>query len=83
MPDTTESTCSQENKDQENQAQNTTIILNIDKEEFQKLQESDSTLESIRKLVREGRTTGNTGKFFQRKGLIYRKWRPKDSHEDD
>ena len=45
MPDTTESTCSQENKDQENQAQNTTTILNMDKEEFQKLQESDSTLE--------------------------------------
>ena len=83
MPNTTESTCSHENKDQENQAQNTTTILNMDKEEFQKLQESDSTLESIRKLVREGTTTGNTGKFFQRNGLIYRKWRPKDNHEDD
>ena len=67
MPDTTESTCSQENKDQENQAQNTTTILNMDKEEFQKLQESDSTLESIRKLAREGT---RTGKFFQRNGLI-------------
>ena len=74
MPDTTESTCSQENKDQENQAQNITTILKMDKEESQKLQESDSTLESIRKLVREGTTTGNTAKFFQRNGLIYRKW---------
>ena len=55
----------------------------MDKEEFQTLQESDSTLESIRKLVREGTTTGNTGKFFQRNWLIYRKWRPKDNHEDD
>ena len=40
------------------------------------------TLESIRKLVREGTTTGNTGKFFQQNGLIYRQWRPKDNHED-
>ena len=55
----------------------------MDKEEFQKLQESDSTLESIRKLVREGTTTGNTGKFFQRNGLIFPEWRPKDSKEDD
>ena len=68
MPNTTESTCSQENKDQENQAQNTTTILNMDKEAFQKLQESDSTLESIRKLVREGTTTGNTGKFSNETG---------------
>ena len=50
MPNTTESTRSQENKDQENQAQNTTTILNMDKEEFQKLQENDPTLESIQKL---------------------------------
>ena len=83
MRNTTESTCSQENKDQESQAKSTSTILNMDKEEFQKLQENDSTLESIRKLVREGTTTGNTGKFFQRNGLIYRKWRPKDNHEDD
>ena len=85
MPNTTdpESTSSLEYRDQENQAQSTAIILNMDKEEFQKLQENDSTLEPIRKLVRESTTTGNTGKFFQRKGLIYRQWRPKDNHEDD
>lgn len=65
MPDTKESTCSQEDKDQENQAQSTATILNMDREEFQKLQENESTLESIRKLVREGTTTGNTGKLFQ------------------
>ena len=83
MPNKTESTRSPKNKDQENQAQSTTTISNMDREEFQKLQENDWTLESIWRLIREGATTVNTGKVFQRSGLIYRQWRPKDNHEND
>ena len=46
MPSTMESTSSQEHKDHENQAQSTTTILNIDGEEFQKLQENDVRINS-------------------------------------
>ena len=65
MPNTTdpESKSSLEYRYQEDQAQSTATILNMDKEEFQKLQENDSTLESIRKLVKKSTTTGNVGKF--------------------
>ena len=85
MPNTTdpESTSSLENRNQENHAKRTATTLNMDKEEFQKLQENDSTLEPIQKLVREGTTMENRAKFFKRKGLIYRQWRPNDNHEDD
>ena len=47
MPNKTESTRSPKNKDQENQAQSTTTISNMDREEFQKLQENDWTLISL------------------------------------
>jgi hypothetical protein len=55
----------------------------MDREEFQKLQENDPTLESIRKLVSEGTTSESRGKFFQREGLIFRQWRPKGNRKDD
>lgn len=67
--DKTGSTRSQEDKNQEDQVQSTATILNMDRKEFQKLQENDPTLESIRKLITEDTTTGNAGKFFKREGL--------------
>jgi hypothetical protein len=56
------------NNGQEDQAQSTASILNMDREEFQKLQENDPTLESIRKLVRESTTLESRGNFSNKKG---------------
>ncbi|XP_064386055.1 uncharacterized protein LOC135334708 [Halichondria panicea] len=48
-------------------------------EEFQKLQQEDVTLESIRKAADNPALTG--GGFFKKNGLVYRRWLPKGRHE--
>ena len=61
------------------------VFFELTKTDFQKLQQTDPTLETIRKSVAETSAPPSleTTKFFIHEGLMYRQWRPKDTDEDD
>ena len=50
--------------------------LDLSPEEMKRLQESDSSLESIRKIVDQKESKSGIG-FFRENGLLYRRWVPK------
>ena len=58
-------------------------ILNITKQEFQNLQETDPTLEPIRRVITEEVPQRNTGIFFKREGILYRLWSSKDADQEN
>ena len=57
-------------------------ILNITKQEFQNLQETDPTLEPIRRVITDEVPQRNTGIFFKREGILYRLWSSKDADQE-
>ena len=48
-------------------------VLNISKEELQRLQKKDATIQHLAKKI-------DKGEFFRRDGLLYRWWTPKQYH---
>ena len=48
-------------------------VLNISKEELQRLQKKDATIQNLAKKI-------DKGEFFRRDGLLYRWWTPKQYH---
>ena len=57
-------------------------ILDMTSQEFRTLQEADSTLEAIRQAAVGHPSTAGVG-FFERDGLIYRRWVPPGRADDD
>ena len=56
--------------------------LDISAEDLKVLQETDSSLESIRKAADGHASTAGVG-FFRREGLLYRRWVPPDRGRED
>lgn len=67
-------TTEQEFKDQVHETDDEDVFFDLNKSDFQKLQEQDPTLETIRKSVEETSSPASqeTTKFFIHDGLIYR-----------
>ena len=56
--------------------------LNISAGELKTLQETDTTLEAVRKAVAE-KSDGAGGKYFERNGLLFRQWVPQGRESED
>lgn len=61
-------------KRQERKEHSNRIRLNVDQEEFERLQTTDPTLQPLWEKVQHEEETNNT--YFQRDRLLYRKWIP-------
>ena len=56
--------------------------LCITAEEFKELQQEDASLTAIRRAAKEN-TSGSGVKFFERSGLVYRRWAPHTEEETE
>ena len=56
--------------------------LCITAEEFKELQQEDASLTAIRRAAKEN-TSGSGVKFFERSGLVYRRWAPHEEEETE
>ena len=56
-------------------------ILDISADELRRLQEHDSTLADIRRMVADGARKGEISEYFMRDGLLCRRWAPHGRRE--